>query len=143
MVRFFGKISLTFIFTFSFSVWAQGVYTKKELNQFFTKNKHCLIAVGMIHPYAPKMKTGEDAFMHEVLCIADVTSGEGTIKEASGCAFFRFNVEDKSTLTTYSMKENPALRHKSGIPMIDKSCADGLDDLMNVFSGHAYGEKWE
>lgn len=106
----------------------------KEVADFVAKKEACQLAVAEI----PTRIANSDVHMwrNRLLCVQDMTSGQGTINEASGCAFTHFS----SDSGRYSAVQTMDSFGRANVEIVKgKSCAKGgFEELLKRKIG-AYG----
>jgi hypothetical protein len=114
-------------------------YKFTDLKAYVTKNGSCLMAIATT--LAPSANEKEKIWSNKVICVTELSAGEGTIKSYRGCALAVFNVETGKLFTTYdSHFDNWIKKHPSGFVMASKSCNDGgLDELLKMKAGTNWG----
>ena len=106
----------------------------KEVVEFVSKKEACQLAVAEI----PTRIANSDIYMwrNQLLCIQDLTSGQGTINEASGCAFTHYSADTGR----YSAVQTMDSFGRANVEIVKgKSCAKGgFEELLKRKLG-AYG----
>lgn len=103
------------------SVHAEDLPAKlKEVAEFVSKKEACQLAVAEI----PTRIANSDVYMwkNQLLCVQDLTSGQGTMNEASGCAFTHYSADTGR----YSAVQTMDSFGRANVEIVKgKSCAKG------------------
>lgn len=97
-----SSILTTPLFIFLSAAHGEELPTKlKEVADFVSKKEACQLAVAEI----PTRIAESDiyAWKNRLLCIQDLTSGKGTMNEASGCAFTHYSADTGKYMAVQTM----------------------------------------